>query len=258
MSAVWFGDSCLTSDISLEESCIASLVLEGLQVTALTLESEGKVVPPSSPYLTYEAHRYGVRTTLIGYFDHWSRVWEYPWVSLLGKFGLNQKVLDVGGANSILPYRIAHLGAEVTTLDINPLEPQRREGCRLHQRYKDKVEFVLGDARKTPFPNNSYDKVVCVSALEHMTNPLQAIEEMWRVLKPGGRLLATMDVADYSRHNHSVDIHVAAKLLDFLEIELPKCGLVNTSKYKEELPLGEGDKEEYQIIVLGFYADKPL
>lgn len=46
---------------------------------------------------------------------------------------------------------------------------------------------VVGDAHYLPFPENTFDAVVCESMLEHVLEPDQVISEMHRVLKPGGQ-----------------------------------------------------------------------
>ena len=53
------------------------------------------------------------------------------------------------------------------------------------------INFSLqkGDAQNLPFPNDSFDLVTCQTVLIHVPDPEKAIEEMKRVLKPGGLLL---------------------------------------------------------------------
>jgi SAM-dependent methyltransferase len=50
--------------------------------------------------------------------------------------------------------------------------------------------FVRGDAFRLPFASETFDHVVCASMLEHLTDPGAAIDEMLRVIRPGGALLA--------------------------------------------------------------------
>ena len=45
---------------------------------------------------------------------------------------------------------------------------------------------VVGDIHAIPFPDNSVDAVICIAVLEHVEDPGRAVEEMYRVLKPGG------------------------------------------------------------------------
>jgi len=49
------------------------------------------------------------------------------------------------------------------------------------------VDFRRGNASAMPFEDNTSDFVVCRAAFKDFTQPLEAISEMFRVLKPGGR-----------------------------------------------------------------------
>jgi arsenite methyltransferase len=56
----------------------------------------------------------------------------------------------------------------------------------------EKVRIETGDARKLVYPDSNYDVVVSSLAIHNIPVPeerAQAIREMWRVLKPGGRLM---------------------------------------------------------------------
>ncbi|MBF0268012.1 MAG: class I SAM-dependent methyltransferase [Alphaproteobacteria bacterium] len=48
---------------------------------------------------------------------------------------------------------------------------------------------ALADGQALPFPDASFDAVVCIAALHHMRHPLLALREMARVLKPSGKAL---------------------------------------------------------------------
>ena len=62
------------------------------------------------------------------------------------------------------------------------------------------VDFRQGDAAHMPFPAESFDFLLCRAAFKNFSQPVRALQEMFRVLKPGGRALiidlrgdATMD-----------------------------------------------------------------
>jgi SAM-dependent methyltransferase len=59
-----------------------------------------------------------------------------------------------------------------------------------------RVEFSIGDIYALAFPNASFDVVHAHQVLQHLTDPVGALKEMRRVLKPGG-VLAVRD-SDYS------------------------------------------------------------
>lgn len=128
------------------------------------------------------------------------RGWEYGHLFYKSKF-MDKKVLDVGPGSSRLPRFLAKLGAKVTMLDMEmPLEETRLKKA-------GNLKFVLGDMTKMSFADNSFDIVICISALEHVDmkgtsfykskeyrrRALLAIKETVRVLKPGGRFYLTTD-----------------------------------------------------------------
>jgi ubiquinone/menaquinone biosynthesis C-methylase UbiE len=49
------------------------------------------------------------------------------------------------------------------------------------------VDFQLGNASEMPFPDASFDFIVCSAAFKNFSDPVGALNEMRRVLKPGGR-----------------------------------------------------------------------
>jgi SAM-dependent methyltransferase len=63
---------------------------------------------------------------------------------------------------------------------------------------------VIGSALEIPFPNASFDTVVSTEVLEHVTDPLRAMKEMQRVLKPGGFLVLSTPMY-WPRHEAPYD-----------------------------------------------------
>ena len=49
------------------------------------------------------------------------------------------------------------------------------------------VDFQLGNASNMPFPDASFDSIVCSAAFKNFSDPVGALDEMFRVLKPGGQ-----------------------------------------------------------------------
>ncbi len=61
----------------------------------------------------------------------------------------------------------------------------------------DNIDFVQGDLAALPLEDESVNAAVCVLVLHHLDNPIQALREMARVLKPGGKgLLIEMQAHD--------------------------------------------------------------
>ena len=51
---------------------------------------------------------------------------------------------------------------------------------------------VVSDIWSIPLPDATFDAVLCTEVLEHVPYPIQAVEELSRLLRPGGRLILTV------------------------------------------------------------------
>jgi SAM-dependent methyltransferase len=91
-------------------------------------------------------------------------------------------------------------------------------------------EDVKGDLLALPFPDASLDGVVLTEVLEHCTDPVGAVRQVRRVLKPGGLLLVTSPflwpwhgTADYQDYWRFTDQGWALLLKDFVDVTITAC-----------------------------------
>jgi ubiquinone/menaquinone biosynthesis C-methylase UbiE len=64
-----------------------------------------------------------------------------------------------------------------------------------------KVDFRRGNASAMPFKEESFDFLLCRAAFKNFTEPVRALQEMYRVLKPGGQALIIDLRRDASKHD---------------------------------------------------------
>lgn len=64
----------------------------------------------------------------------------------------------------------------------------------------DNKQIVAFDGKTIPLPDNSHDLLLCTEVLEHAVDPVILIQEMHRVLRPGGTLLVTVPFAARVHH----------------------------------------------------------
>ena len=98
-----------------------------------------------------------------------------------------KKVLDVGCGNGYVLERFARENAEVYGIDITPMSIKL---C--HQRFDFKElkgDFIVANAEEIPFPDNYFDCITSMGVLHHVPNTEKAVSEIYRVLKPGGKLI---------------------------------------------------------------------
>lgn len=62
--------------------------------------------------------------------------------------------------------------------------------------------IVTSDVSKLPYKDNFFDVVSCMDVVEHIENEEKAIKEIFRVLKPGGKLLLTVPALPFIFSNH--------------------------------------------------------
>lgn len=102
------------------------------------------------------------------------------------------KVLDIAGGTGDLAKKFSRIvgpDGEVVLADINASMLQVGRDRLLDQGYGENIDFVQANAESLPFPSNYFDCVSIAFGLRNVTNKDQALAEMARVLKPGGRLL---------------------------------------------------------------------
>lgn len=159
-------------------------------------------------------------------YNHWSRAWEYPWAIMAAEMqGHSFRTLDVGGGGSPFAIYLAQNGHETYVID-----PSLNQGLssfvnREKSFYRNMrsiifnlilkvtgIRKIWGNSAKSKmnvvyyyphsatdikFPDKYFDRVFCLSVMEHIPTETweQCLREFERVLKPGGRLIITLDMS---------------------------------------------------------------
>lgn len=97
-------------------------------------------------------------------------VTDHPWRDLL----------DVGGGTGVLASKFAAPGKNVVILDESTSMMARNPN--------NNIKWISGDAHSLPFNNNCFDTVLLTDVLHHLKDGKLAIQEIFRVLRPKGRL----------------------------------------------------------------------
>lgn len=94
-------------------------------------------------------------------------------------------ILDVGCGSGWVAEKLSSRGKKIISLDISKLNPQRAKN-----HFPDENHHPLvADSFHLPFKNNSLDCVIAAEIIEHVINPKNFINELFRVIKEGGRLI---------------------------------------------------------------------
>lgn len=177
------------------------------------------------------ARRYDIMNDVMSGGLH--RVWKDAMIAWLNppRTGAGWRVLDVAGGTGDIAFRIADAApaAEITILDINAsmLDVGRaraeKRGLRLN--------FVEANAEDTGLPDRAFDAYTIAFGIRNVTHIDRALEEAYRVLKPGGRFLCL----EFS----PVDMPMLDRLYDLYSFNvIPAMGRIVA-----------GDAESYRYLV---------
>jgi arsenite methyltransferase len=121
------------------------------------------------------------------------------------------RLLDVAsgtGASALLAAR--ELGCSAVGVEYGALAVDAANAAARAEALDRAVEFRRGDAEDLPFGNDEFDAVLCECSLCLFTDKRRAIEEIRRVLRPGGRLALSDVVVDRRRLPPELDGAIAA------------------------------------------------
>ena len=140
------------------------------------------------------------------YISEEERYGIYPWLYEAAEFRHHraERVLEVGCGTGCDLLQFAKHGALPTGVDVTPAHLQ------LARRRVGELATVLeADARKLPFPDASFDYVYSHGVLHHSDQPRKIVDEIFRVLRPGGRfnihvyaLISYCTLWSYLRHGN--------------------------------------------------------
>jgi len=102
-------------------------------------------------------------------------------------------ILEAGYGNGILLPSLAVMSSDVHGIDIDS-DPQKVS--QNLKKINTEVSLKRGDIRNTHYPDNSFDLIVAVSMIYYFAEPKPVIDEIARILKPGGSLLIGMPRTD--------------------------------------------------------------
>ncbi len=147
------------------------------------------------------------------------RLWKRHTIELSG-IRPGKVVLDLAGGTGDLTKEFAkRVGKEgkVVLADINESMVRVGRDRLINAGIAGNVEYTITNAEALAFPDNTFDLATIAFGLRNVTNKDKALEELYRVLKPGGQLM----ILEFSK----VTQPLFAKFYDFYSFNiLPKMG----------------------------------
>jgi ubiquinone/menaquinone biosynthesis C-methylase UbiE len=129
-----------------------------------------------------------------------------------------ERVLDIGCGPGVTLAEIAsRIGPRGVAVGLDVAEPMLEAALKRAQARNVAVELHHGGAEQLPFPDASFDAVLCVQVLEYCADPATAVAEAMRVARPGGRLVLSdtdWDTAVYPGADRALTRRVVAAWSD--------------------------------------------
>lgn len=132
------------------------------------------------------APRYDLTNAVLSAGNSW--LWRVQTVRAVGP-NKGERILDIAAGTGTSAAALSGPGVDVVAVDFSA--GMIEEGRRRHP----ELTFVEADAMALPFKANEFDAVTISFGLRNVTDPRKALKEMFRVVKPGGRVV----VCEFSR-----------------------------------------------------------
>ncbi len=163
------------------------------------------------------AQKYDIMNDALSFGIH--RAWKALTIQMSG-VRAGHKVLDIAGGTGDLTMAFSKIVGDtghVVLADINESMLNVGKSRLIDKGFWRNISLTQCDAEKLPFTDNSFDCISIAFGLRNVTNKDAALRSMYRVLKPGGRLL----VLEFSKPT----IKPLSKLYDFYSFNImPKIG----------------------------------
>ncbi|MGH7285720.1 MAG: class I SAM-dependent methyltransferase [Polyangiaceae bacterium] len=111
-------------------------------------------------------------------------------IAAMGDSNFGGRVLDVGTGTALIPIALCKKqhAVQVVALDLAKHMLARARSNVESAGVAKRIELVLRDAKKSDFPERSFDAVISNSIVHHIPNPADALASMWSLVANGGLL----------------------------------------------------------------------
>jgi len=109
----------------------------------------------------------------------------------------DEHILEIGHGNAGHVRSILNKAQNIHYTGIDISETMHQEAKRLNEQFKDQAAFVLYEGTKLPFRDKKFDKIFTVNTVYFWQQPVEYLNEVYRVLKDNGTFVLTFGQRDF-------------------------------------------------------------
>ncbi|WP_223600341.1 class I SAM-dependent methyltransferase [Chryseobacterium sp. GVT01B] len=108
-----------------------------------------------------------------------------------------QHILEIGHGNAGHLKSIMSLAKNLRYTGIDISETMHNEARKLNKEFENQADFILYEGKKLPFQDGTFNKIFTVNTVYFWENPVEFLNEIYRVLKDDGTLVLTFGQRDF-------------------------------------------------------------
>lgn len=109
----------------------------------------------------------------------------------------SEHILEIGHGNAAHVKSLLNLANDLKYVGIDISKTMHKEARRLNEEFKDQAEFVLYEGKLLPFEDKTFDKIFTVNTAYFWKQPVEYLNEIYRVLKDNGTFVLTFGQRDF-------------------------------------------------------------
>ncbi|MDW9381720.1 class I SAM-dependent methyltransferase [Chryseobacterium sp. JV558] len=109
----------------------------------------------------------------------------------------DQQILEIGHGNAGHLKNIMSLAKNLKYTGIDISETMHNEAQKLNKEFENQADFILYEGKKLPFQDGTFNKIFTVNTVYFWGNPVEFLNEIYRVLKDDGTFVLTFGQRDF-------------------------------------------------------------
>ena len=116
------------------------------------------------------------------YYERVFKPGDHDWLFAKADLPVSGRLLDAGGGTGRIAQLLKDQASQVVVADLS-------EGMLQQAVLKPGLDATCSLTESLPFADESFDRVIMIDALHHVWDHQKTADELWRVVKPGGRIV---------------------------------------------------------------------